>query len=342
MLLKISNVFLRGISTVIPHNVLRAEELADISERDLKRMVKSTGFEQFRIAEKDAKASDYCVAAAEALIERTGISREKIDAIVFVSQTPDHIAPATSAILQSRLGLRDDIPVFDINHGCPGYVYGLFQSAMLVKAGLSRVLLCTGDTVSSYVAEGDRSTRFVFGDGGAATFVEEGMDEFYFSFYTDGSRYKSLWVPAVIGRGLVMDDVMPSKDDSPSNSQIHMDGAEIMTFSLEVVPSLLENFLQEVGISKNDVDIFALHQANKLIIETIARKMKLSNEKMPFRAGKYGNTSLVSIPLLLSDLLGDKQGAVEKAVLCGFGVGLAAAAAYVPMRKTDIMRYIEV
>ncbi len=341
-MLAVSGVSVRGICAAVPRKVVRAEDMGNISDHDLKRMIRSTGFEQFRVAEDGKTTADYCAVAASALMRRLSVSVDSIDAIVFVSQTPDYIVPSTSVVLQSRLGLRDDVLVFDINHGCPGFVYGLFQSALLIGAGLNRILLCTGDTATRYADPNDRSTRYVFGDGAAVSLIENGADKWAFSFYADGSRYQTLWIPAAIGIGLKAEDFVPSKKDATCNSKLHMDGAEIMTFSLEVVPPMLENILQELGLTKEEIDIFALHQANKLIIETIAQRMGLSSSKMPFGAALFGNTSVASIPLLLSALYGDHQRTKRNnVILCGFGVGLTAATAYVSLRDTEIMRYVE-
>lgn len=318
-----------------------------ISERDAKRLAKNTGFEQFHIAEEGKTAADYCALAAEHLLEKLGVDPQTLDALVFVTQSPDYIAPATSGLLHDRLGLRRDAMVFDINHGCPGFVYGMFQASALVRAGARRVLLCAGDTVSRYASPEDRSTYFVFGDAAAAALVEAGEQRSAYSFYTDGSRFSALGIRDGGMRHMFSEaSLVPHANEQGnihSDYQIHMDGAEIMTFSLNVVPKMIEDLLAGVGLAREEIDIFALHQANKLIVKSIAKKLQVPPEKVPFEAAGFGNTSLASIPLLLSVLYGDApaDGRAGHAVLCGFGVGLSAAAVYLSLKDVEIMRYIE-
>lgn len=347
MLLEFGDVCLRGLCSVVPKGVRSIMDMEGISERDAKRLAKSTGFEQFHVAEKGKTSADYCTVAAEYLVKQMNIDIQTIDALVFISQTPDYIAPATSGILHDRLGLRQDAMIFDINHGCPGFVYGMFQASSLVHSGCSRVLLCVGDTVSRYASSQDRSTYLVFGDAAAAALLESGNQQSAYSFYTDGSRFRALGIKDGGMRHMFTNaSLVPHEDDQGNvhnDYQIHMDGAEIMAFSLEVVPKLIHNLLEELSIEKEKIDIFALHQANKLIVTSIAKKLQVPLEKVPFVATQFGNTSLASIPLLLSIMYGMPSNKQMKgnAVLCGFGVGLSAAAVYVPLNDTQIMRCIE-
>lgn len=349
MLLQVDGVRLSGICTAVPGHVLSADEVPGFSERDLHRAVKSTGFEQFRIASDDKTTADYCASAAERLLKRLEMPADSVDALVFVSQTPDYVLPPTSAVLQCRLKLRQDVAVFDLNYGCTGFVYGLYQAAMLVKSGMKRVLLCVGDTPSKLLNPLDRSARMIFGDAAAAAVVEAGTGMMPFSFYTDGSGAQSLCIPAGAYREPCTAELLQPHADEQGNvrsaCQLFMNGADIMTFSLAVVPKLLHDFLSALDMEPEQVDLFALHQANRLILRTIARKMKLPEERVPFAAAKFGNTSGASIPLLLSCLFGQQQQmayAGKSAVLCGFGVGLAAAVTYVSFENTLIMGYDEI
>lgn len=349
MLLQFGDACLKGISSVLPKEVRRPADMPDISERDAKRLARSTGFEEFRVAGEGKTAADYCVVAAERLMEDLHVAPDSLDALVFISQSPDYIAPATSGILHHRLGLRRDAMVFDINHGCPGFVYGLFQASSLVHGGAERVLLCVGDTISRYASPRDRSTYLVFGDGAAAALVEAGEQSSAYSFYTDGSRFEALGIRDGGMRHMFREESLVPHEDEQGNThsdyQIHMDGAEIMTFSLEVVPGMIRDLLEGISVPKEEIDLFALHQANKLIVTSIGKKLGVPQDRVPFGAAKIGNTSLASIPLLLSSLYGDDALAAEpcrKAVLCGFGVGLSAAAVYLSLENTKIMRVVEI
>lgn len=347
MLLKFEDAALKGICTVLPKNVRNVESMQGISAKDAHRLVRHTGFSQFHVADGAMTAADYCCVAAQHLLDEMDVQSDTIDALVFVSQTPDYIIPATSTILQERLSLRQDVAVFDINHGCSGFVYGLFQASILIHGGAKRVLLCAGDTISKLASPEDRSTYLLFGDGASASLIERGVQSSAFSFYTDGSRYESLGVrDGGMRHRFSVESLVPHKDENGNchnNCQIHMDGGDIMNFSLNVVPTLISGMLNDLSVNEEEIELFALHQANKLIIRGIAKKMSVSEEKVPFTAAEIGNTTLASIPLLLSTVYGKQPRSVydgKRIVLCGFGVGLSAACACILLKDAVIMESI--
>src|SRR5690606_10200847 len=194
-----------------------------------------TGIRQVRVAPSGLCTSDLCEAAAKHLLERLEVPATSVDGIVFVSQTPDYRMPATSMLLQHRLGLPKTSVAVDFNCGCSGFVYGLFQSALLVSSGACRrVLLMAGDVMTPYLNEGDKANRMVFGDGGSAAIIEVGSSTWHFETWTDGSGAASLVIPAGGGRLPASDDTKRAQRCTDGYfrtlEQLHMQGTKVFNF----------------------------------------------------------------------------------------------------------------
>ena len=196
MNIRLKNLAIKGISAVIPKNKLDLTTLEDkFGLNEIKRVMMSTGIESVGIALPHQKASDFCLEAARNLMAALAIAPESVDAIIFVSQTPDYKMPATSCILQGKLQLPKTAIALDINYGCSGYIYGLYQASLLINSGsCKRVLICVGDTISQYLNPDDQKVRLVFGDGGAATIVEQGTHDIAFNIMTDGTGFQHLMI----------------------------------------------------------------------------------------------------------------------------------------------------
>jgi 3-oxoacyl-[acyl-carrier-protein] synthase-3 len=234
--------------------------------------------------------------------------------------------PATSVMLQHRLGISTNAVAFDISYGCSGYIYGLYQAAMLLVAGgCHRVLLCAGDVITPLLHPGDRHVRMVFGDAGSATLIESGNDKIAFSLKTDGSG---------------MNDLHCDKYNIDTNEKqyLFMDGAAIMSFALREVPLIVDDLLKLKQWHANEVGTFALHQANAFMINYLRKKMKITKEAVPITMESTGNTGSASIPLslTLSHQRLCQENRLDKVVMCGFGVGYSMGAAGVNLSKTII------
>lgn len=196
MLSKFENINIDVISACLPDKVLSLVEYAPdlITEKEVKRFVKNTGFSHLAIADDNVTASDLCFEAAENIFKNSAYSKNDIDALVFVSQTPDWYLPATSHYLQYKLGLSDDVLCFDINEGCSGYVQGLYLASVLIQSKqCKKVLLLAGDTISKITDPADRATRLIFGDAGTASIISHKVTEgCYFNINTYGVRYKAI------------------------------------------------------------------------------------------------------------------------------------------------------
>jgi 3-oxoacyl-[acyl-carrier-protein] synthase-3 len=304
---KIKGLQLRGISAVVPNNIVSMRELSSqFGEKEIKRIILSTGIESVHVADRHTNTSDLCAAASNRLFEELNLRPESVDAIVFVSQTPDLRMPATSCLLQARLGLKKDCVAFDINYGCSGYIYALYQAAMLISAGgCQRVLLCVGDTISHFLDPNDHKVRLVFGDAGTASIVEAGNDTWSFDIRTDGHGAKDLMIP---------------KNAAGTDDFLYMNGGAIMNFALSKVKPVVDSVLQMQDWALSQLSSIILHQANYFILNYLGKKLGIDKAKLPIAVKHYGNTGPASIPLTLCDQPAFQWGA---SVLCGFGVGLS-------------------
>lgn len=350
-----NNLFYKGyikiIASVVPRNIIELDSLYKDEEKYTKKVMKVTGINRLRIAEKNKTTVDYCVEASNYLFENSNIKKCDVDGIVLVTQTSDYIMPASSVVLQDKLGLNKNIVAFDINYGCSGYIYGLLQSFMLVETGFCKnVLLCVGDTITNYINPKDKSLRLLMGDGASATIVSSGrkINKTAFSFYTDGSRKDDLIIPAGANRLYKEKGITDicEKDEYGNircKENLYMNGFEIMNFALDIVPELLNNILKNININKENIGFYGLHQANKFIVERLIKMMNVDKQKVPIFVNNIGNTGSTSIPILLSGIVDniDKYD-LTKTILCGFGVGLSAGIIFTNISETNILPIKEV
>ena len=332
MLSKFENINVDVISACLPDKVLSLVEYAPdlISEKEVKRFVKNTGFSHLSIADDNVTASDLCFKAAENIFKNSAYSKNDIDAVIFVSQTPEWYLPATSHCLQHKLGLSDDVLCFDINEGCSGYVQGLYLASVLIQSKqCKRVLLLAGDTISKITDPSDRATRLIFGDAGTASIISNsGKNCIYFNINTYGDRYK-----AIITENTRHRNTPPNS----ANGHLSLDGMAIMDFTLNDVPENMHKLMEYSNFADAGIDYYFCHQANKLILTALADKIGVEHSKIPFAAEKTGNTSSASIPVLLCQ---KQYNDLHKAMLCGFGVGLACASCIVDLSDTKILDVI--
>ena len=262
------------------------------------------GVRRVSVKGADEETSDLCIRAFEDLQRRTTVNKEEIEALVVVTQNPDYNIPHTSAIVHSKLGLPAHCAAFDVSLGCSGFVYALsiFQSFMAAN-GLTRGLLFTADPYSKIVDPQDKNTTLLFGDGAAVTLISSAprLVAGQFTFGTLGSEYEKLIC----------------KDGT-----LFMNGRAVFNFAAKVIPDDLRRMAAKNGIDLEEVDRFLIHQGSKIIVDTIASKLDLPPEKVPFASGDYGNTVSSTIPILLQDELG---GMARTIAICGFGVGLSWA-----------------
>lgn len=343
MLGVIKDIHIEAIAAAISRDCISIQEHTKglITEKKAKRLVKSIGIEKLSIADLSLCTSDMCLVAAEKIFSETTTTREEIGAILFVSQTADYILPATSHILQNRLGLSHDIIAMDINLGCSGYVYGVYTAALMLSSlNGKKVLLCVGDTASRSAYKNDLATRPIFGDAGTASIIaiEKGKD-LYFNIETFGERYKAILVERGGSRACKVGENVAEHLIRENYTQ--MDGAGVMDFTLKDVPHNIEMLIEYCPIDRNQIDLFVFHQANKLIVDSLGDCLSVDLGKVPFAAKETGNTSSASIPLAFTEqFAGNDQR--KTVLLSGFGVGLSIATAIVNMSNTKILETIKI
>lgn len=347
MKVKFSKLKIASISTCVPQDSLDLLTLSNSENlNDFSKIIKTTGIDCVRIAKDDTTTSDLCYSAAEALILENNIDRSLIDGLIFVSQTGDYKLPQTSHILQHRLKLSTDTLCLDLPIGCAGYVYGLYQASLMIQSkSCKKVLLLAGDTTSKMINNEDKSLKMVFGDGGSATLIEEGIDDISCIIHSDGANFEQLIIPNGGFRNRYSNnskDLIIDKDGNKRTmNDLYMDGMGIFNFAISKVPLLINEILAYNQFTYDDIDLFVLHQANKFMIDYLRKKTKISSEKMPLMVNGFGNTGPNSIPLVLTELYSINNHNLNKVVLCGFGVGLSWGAVTCNLSKTKIIKTIE-
>jgi 3-oxoacyl-[acyl-carrier-protein] synthase-3 len=297
------------------------EHYPGMDEAKKQKLKSIIGFDQ-RFVAGDETTLDLCQAAVSKIKIKTG----EIDALVFVTQTPDYFQPGNAHVLHGRLNLRNDCFCLDVNAGCNGYIQGLWQASLLLQQEeVNSVLVCVGDTISKTVNPRDSSTAPIFGDGGTATLLtKQSGSKSYFSFYTQGNKYDKLIVEGGAYKNLNMGN----------ESFLFMDGTEVMQMAIAEVPSSVESLYAHYGLMKDRTDYFFFHQANDFIISSLVRNLQLSMEKIPLIFSRYGNQSSASIPFAIADTLSNAK--AGQCLLSGFGVGFAWANAIVDLSETEV------
>ena len=286
-----------------------------------------TGIRQRHIAAAGECASDLGVAAAEKLFAQYDIDRRSIDFLLFCTQTPDYPLPTTACLIQDRLGLPTSIGALDFNLGCSGFVYGLSLADGLIRGGTARrVLLITAETYSKYIDPTDRSLRTIFGDGAAATLIDAAAEPSLgpFAFGTDGRGADTLLVTEG-GARPAADAIRPSKRKRWPSS-LFMDGPALVKFTLDVVPPMIARLLAATGWTRDEVDMYLMHQATSFMLEHLRDRLNLDEEKIPEALQEYGNTVSSTLPVLMTDLRSNgRLRPGRQTLLVGFGVGFSWA-----------------
>ncbi|CAJ0696974.1 ketoacyl-ACP synthase III [Ralstonia holmesii] len=319
---RLDGVAIRGVVSVLPRREIDNRRFeVEFGEESVRDVVKMIGVRRRYWVEEGVTASDLCFQAANTLLTRLNWDKSTVDALVFVSQTPDYRLPATACVLQGRLGLDIGCAAFDVNLGCSGYTYGLWLASSLIRAGSRRVLLLAGDTISRTVSPSDRATAMLFGDAGTATAIEldAQAESSVFVVGTDGRGATNLLIPQGAYReSNTKDERLNGRDPTC----LFMDGGEIFNFTLRSVPPLMADTLSVAKRSIDEVDGVLYHQANEFMLKHLARKSKIPAEKFHTNIDLYGNTSCASIPLLMTTNLSEQLAASPMTLLmAGFGVG---------------------
>ncbi len=296
---------IKAIAASVPPCIVKtAEQTKYFSEEQLTGFISTTGIDERRVTAEGVTAGDLCKQAAETLLTNLGTEiKEKISCLLFVSQTPDYRMPNTACILQDRLGLSNKIFSLDINQACSGFLWGLMTAYSLCNSGFDNILLLVGDTPSKFLSPNDTSTSLMFGDAGTAILVNKdaAYGKSYFSFNTDGSYSNVVYIPKGGYRDMSSPDGFVYEKDAEGNEknkeQIHMDGLEVFSTSINVMTKDIKNLLEFAKMTVDDIDTVVLHQANRFMNRKISKKLGVDPTKEIVSIHKFGNTSCTSIPL---------------------------------------------
>lgn len=340
-----------AMAGAIPKNVIDNYTYTEYFQaEEVREVVDKIGIYERRFTDEKTCSSDLCYCAAEKLIEDNEIDRQEIDLLVFISQTPDYRMPATSVILQDRLQLNKNCIAFDINLGCSAFVYGLaIVYGMMQGGNLRKALILNGETRSKVYSPKDRTSAFIFADGGIAALIEknEKFGKSYFSLNSDGSLADLIMIKGGGYRNpssaeTLKEKVVDEHGNIRSDEHGFMKGGDVFNFVIREVPRDIKKIIQHAMLQVDAFDYFVFHQANNFINSHIARKMKLSSDKIPTSISKFGNTSSVSVPLtIVSELKGKLEGN-KNLLLSAFGVGMTWATGIVPFVDCKISELVEV
>lgn len=331
--LTIEHVKIVGLAACVPPDIEENQTLpifTDLSEAQ--KVIESTGIERKRIVRPGTTASDLTFQAINRLLNKLEWSPESVDSLIYVCTSRDYIAPITSAILQDRLGFRQNCYCLDLPLGCSGWVYGMSNICSILSHGqLKRGLLVCAETNSLNRSPKDKTVKPLFGDAATVTALEydENWDKpMQFSFGVDGSGYKAVWTEFGGTRNPITPDSIQEKEIEPGVIRKGIDmvvnGMDVFSFAIKMPPRSLADFVEHFEVDLEKVDYLFLHQANKYIDDRIRKKLKLPEEKVPFCLQDYGNTNSASIPLAMVVCKSNELIHGEYECLgCGFGVGLA-------------------
>ena len=295
------------IACYLPDKVLTNNQLAEIyPEWTPEKILTKTGIASRHVTSDGESSLDLAEKAAKRLLDSYNINAQEIDFLLLCTQSAEYKLPSSACLLQNRLGTPTTAGALAFDHGCSGFIYGLSLAKGLILGGMAKkVLLVTSETYTKYIAPEDKSTRTIFGDGAAATLIDEGTAEKIgaFSFGTDGSGAEKL---------IVRDD------------RLFMDGPEIFNFTLDIVPKTMDDVLAKNGLTRDNIDLYVFHQANKFMLDTIRKVNGLPRDKFYVNLETTGNTVSSTIPIALKQL--EDVGRLKsgmKIMLMGFGVGLS-------------------
>ncbi|MDR1045147.1 MAG: hypothetical protein LBP33_08530 [Candidatus Adiutrix sp.] len=332
---KFTKMRISGLSLVVPDYPQSIDDHLDHFDHDpakLARAKKIVGYGTRYTSPPGCTPTDLCTAAGRRLIDEMKIDLSEIDALICIMQKPDFSQPGSSFILHKRFNLPKSCACLDLNQGCPGFVYGLWVAGSLLEsASCRKILLLTGDY---YDSSPHLCNRLLFGDAAAAVLVEYDASAApsFFNLGADGNCYDVIINPSSGARLPIRSDVLDlvvhdKQGDDLKLIDGYLDGLEVFNFSIREVPPNVTELFDYAGVAPGDIDFAAFHQANKQIIDHIARKSGLNKDQYSsLTFSEYGNQSSVSVPGVIAHILKDRVSTGRlKVLLCGYGIGAAWA-----------------
>ncbi|MGB9694395.1 MAG: beta-ketoacyl-ACP synthase III [Caldisericaceae bacterium] len=313
-----------GLGSYLPEKVVTNFDLEKVLDTSDEWIRTRSGIVERRVASNNEAASDLAKIAAERALDDAKLSPNDIDLIVVGTNSPDMLYPATACIVQTKIG-ASNAAAFDLQAGCPGWIFATTVGAQFVTSGMYKHVLVVGtEAITRMMDPKDRGTYVLFGDGaGAAVLGEVNEGGFKgFELYADGSLSEHLTLPAGGSRKPFSEEVL--KDRSYFTK---MNGQEVFKFSVREISRISNLLLEKTGVSLDEIDWFIPHQANLRIIQAGAQKLGIPMDKVVVTIDKYGNSSAASIPVALDNLKQSgnlKKG--DKVLMVSFGAGMTSGA----------------
>lgn len=308
-----------GTGSYVPEHVMDNDDLAKIVDTNDEWIRERTGIGRRHVIEEETTSYMAGQAAARA-VEQSGIDPAEIDLILVATSSSEVIYPCAACEVQKAVGAMHAAG-YDLNAACTGFVLAFNTAQAYISAGLYRTILVVGaESMSNMVDWTDRSTCILFGDGAGAVILraEEG-NPVYMAAHSDGVKGEALTQLSRHRRGW--------EKEEEKESYIHMDGQAVFKFAVRKVPEIIEEVLGQTDVKLEEIDYFILHQANRRIIEAVAKRLKTDISKFPMNLEEYANTSAATVPILLDEM--NRRGMFrrgQKIILSGFGAGLTWAA----------------
>ena len=331
------NVRISGLACAVPnHKVMTDHYKEHFGEAVVERFKSATGIEGRYLSDGTQTTSDLSFVAADALMKKKGLTGEDFDAVILITQNEDYKIPSTAYVLHKRLNIKKDCLVFDINLGCSGFVNGVYVLSGLIESGtINRALLLVGDAETNHKITNDTSFTMMFGDASSATIIERGEGIVQGMIRSDGEGFNTLITPIPGSR---FPGVYSSEE---AGLQQKMDGDETFLFTITKVPRLFKEFFSTFECVAEDYDYIMLHQANLMIVNQIAKKLKLPKEKVPISLHEYGNTDGASIPVGIVDLCAHMNTSRKmKLLTSGYGIGLSWGVVSFEIDSKDVLPMI--
>lgn len=289
-----------GCGGYLPERIMHNAELENLVETSDEWIRSRTGIRQRHIAGEDETTSDMALNASLNAMDMADINPDIIDLLIVATSTPDLIYPSTACLLQKKLGLRNGSAAFDVQAVCSGFIYALSIADKFIRAGETRCALVIGADMNSRILDWtDRSTCVLFGDGAGAVVLGSGDNPGIYRtlLHADGSYSDYLKVPSGVSG--------PTADPF-----IRMRGNEVFKFAVQKMDEIVDETLEDTGLTKKDIDWLVPHQANQRIITATVKKLGISMDEVIMTVAEHGNTSAASIPLALD--IGVRDGRIRR------------------------------
>ena len=343
------NIRVAGVACAVPTNEVKTETYKPLfGDEEVEKFMEMTGVRASHRTSEHQTCSDLGFRAASELLEKKGINREEIGALIFSSHSPDYRRPSTAFVLQYRLGIPKEAVCYDISLGCSSLVVGMQTVASIMNTSdIKYALLFVGDTAGKSVYPKDRSSAMLFGEAGAVMLLEKTDDDqkqINALVRSDGSGYRYMIIPGGGYRNLHASEGVVMCEDGNERTLMNsfIQGTSVFTFTIFDVPRLIKDFFAKTETTPDDYDCFAFHQANLYILKQIAKKTKIDFERMPITLDRYGNTSGASAIVSLCDRYGNvSTGETIKVMACGFGIGISLGATSFEINTDDILPIYE-